>query len=132
LSEVAARDKLNEFKKRLVAGQADFAALARDNSQDGSAAEGGDLGWASPGMFVPEFEEVMNRLAPGQVSDPFVSRFGVHLIQLTERRKAALSLREQREAIRAMLREKKLDESYVSWAQDQRGRAYVELREPLQ
>jgi peptidyl-prolyl cis-trans isomerase SurA len=132
MSEIAARGKLNEFKKRLVAGQADFAALARDNSQDGSAAEGGDLGWASPGMFVPEFEEVMNRLAPGQVSDPFVSRFGVHLIQLTERRKVALSLREQREAIRAMLREKKLDESYITWAQDQRGRAYIELREPLQ
>lgn len=132
LSEAAARDKLNEFKRRIVAGQADFAALARDNSQDGSAAEGGDLGWANPGMFVPEFEEVMNRLATGQISDPLVSRFGVHLIQLTERRNVALSLREQREAVRAMLREKKLDEAYATWAQDLRGRAYVEIREPPQ
>ena len=82
LSEAAARVKLVEFKKRLEAGQADFAALARDNSQDGSAAQGGDLGWANPGMYVPEFEEVMGRLAPGQISDPLVSRFGVHLIQL--------------------------------------------------
>ncbi|MEO8119705.1 MAG: peptidylprolyl isomerase [Rhodoferax sp.] len=132
LSETAARDKLNEFKKRIMAGQADFAALARDNSQDGSAAQGGDLGWAIPGMFVPEFEEVMSRLAPGQISDPLVSRFGVHLIQLTERRNATLNPREQREAVRAMLREKKLDETYATWMQDLRGRAYVEMREPPQ
>ncbi len=132
LSEAAARDKLNEFKRRIVAGQADFAVLARENSQDGSAAQGGDLGWANPGMFVPEFEEVMNRLAPAQISDPLVSRFGLHLIQLMERREATLSQREQREAVRAMLREKKLDESYATWAQDLRGRAYVELREPPQ
>ena len=132
LSEAAARVKLVEFKKRLEAGQADFAALARDNSQDGSAAQGGDLGWANPGMYVPEFEEVMGRLAPGQISDPLVSRFGVHLIQLMERRDTVLSLREQREAVRAVLREKKLDEGYVNWAQDLRGRAYVEMREPPQ
>lgn len=132
LTEAAARAKLGDFKKRVVTGQADFAALARDNSQDGSAAQGGDLGWASPGMFVPEFEEVMNQLAPGQVSDPLVSRFGVHLIQLTERRKASLTPKEQREAVRGMLREKKLDETYATWAQDLRGRAYVEMREPPQ
>ena len=132
LSEAAARNKLSEFKKRLVAGQADFATLARDNSQDGSAAQGGDLGWANPGMFVPEFEEVMNRLTPGQISDPLVSRFGVHLIQLTERRNATLNPREQRETVRAMLREKKLDETYATWAQDLRGRAYVEMRAPPQ
>jgi len=132
LTESAARNKLNEFKKRVAAGQADFAALARDHSQDGSAAQGGDLGWANPGMFVPEFEAVMNSLAPGQISEPLVSRFGVHLIQLMERRQATLSPQEQREAVRAMLHEKKLDEAYVSWAQDVRGRAYVELREPPQ
>ena len=132
LSESAARDKMSEFRKRILAGQADFAVLARDNSQDGSAAQGGDLGWASPGMFVPEFEEVMNRLAPGQISEPLVSRFGVHLIQLMERRDVPLTLREQREQVRALLREKRLDETYATWAQDLRGRAYVELREPPQ
>jgi peptidyl-prolyl cis-trans isomerase SurA len=130
LSESDARQKLADFKKQVVAGKADFAVLARENSQDGSAAQGGDLGWASPGMFVPEFEGAMNRLAPGEVSDPLVSRFGVHLIQLLERRKATLSPTEQREAVRAMLREKKLDEAFKIWAQDLRGRTYVELREP--
>jgi peptidyl-prolyl cis-trans isomerase SurA len=81
-------------------------------------------------MFVPEFEEAMGRLTPGQISDPLVSRFGVHLIQLMERRNATLSPREQRETVRAMLREKKLDETYANWVQDLRGRAYVEMREP--
>jgi peptidyl-prolyl cis-trans isomerase SurA len=132
LSESAAREKLSEFKRRIVAGQADFAELARNNSQDGSAAQGGDLGWANPGMFVPEFEDAMNRLEPGQIADPLVSRFGIHLIQLMERRNTTLSPREQREAVRSMLREKKLDEAYASWAQDLRGRAYVEMREPPQ
>lgn len=131
-SEAAARDQLNDFRKRVMAGQADFAALAREHSQDGSAAQGGDLGWASPGMFVPEFEEVMNQLAPGQISAPLVSRFGVHLIELTGRRTVALTAREQAEAVRALLREKKLQEAYLSWAQDLRGRAYVEMREPAQ
>lgn len=132
MSESAARDKLNDFRKRIQSGQTDFATLARENSQDGSAAQGGDLGWANPGQFVPEFEEVMNRLAPGQISDPLISRFGAHLIQLVERRSTTLSPREQREMVRGMLREKKLDEAYATWAQDVRGRAYVEMREPPQ
>jgi peptidyl-prolyl cis-trans isomerase SurA len=132
LSEGVAVGRLSEFKKRIAAGQADFAALAREHSQDGSAAQGGDLGWANPGMFVPEFEDVMNRLELGQISEPLVSRFGVHLIQLMERRNNALSPQEQREAVRNVLREKKLDEAYLNWTQDLRGRAYVEMREPAQ
>lgn len=132
LSEAQARDKLEDFKKRIKRGQTDFATLARQNSQDGSAAQGGDLGWANPGQFVPEFEEVMNRLEPGQISEPLISRFGVHLIQLIERRSATLGPREQREMVRSMLREKKYGEVYTSWAQEVRARAYVELREPPQ
>jgi peptidyl-prolyl cis-trans isomerase SurA len=132
MSEAQARQKLLEFKRRVESGQADFAQLARENSQDASARNGGDLGWSSPGMFVPEFEEVLNSLSPGQIADPIVSRFGVHLIQLLERRQSKLSEREQREVVRNLLREKKLDEAYVRWAQDVRGRAYAELREPPQ
>lgn len=132
LSEAAARDKLNDFRRRIQAGQTDFATLARQNSQDGSAEQGGDLGWAYPGQFVPEFEAVMNRLAPGQIGEPLISRFGVHLIQLLERRNTTLSEREQREMVRNMLREKKLDEAYANWVRDVRARAYVEMREPPQ
>ena len=124
--------RLAEVRQRIMAGATSFEAAARDVSQDGSAAQGGDLGWANPGMFVPEFEEVMNRLAASQISDPLVSRFGVHLIQMMERRKTALNPREQKETIRALLREKKLDEAYATWTRDLRGRAYVEMREPAQ
>ncbi len=81
-------------------------------------------------MFVPEFEEVLNRLAPGEISDPLASRFGLHLIELIERRQATLTPEQQRESTRASLREKKLAEAYLIWAQDIRARAYVELREP--
>lgn len=132
LSESAAKTKLADFKQRLARGQADFAALAREHSEDGSAKQGGDLGWANPGMFVPEFEQVMNNLAPGQVSDPLTSRFGVHLIQVNERRETQLTTREQRELARGALRERKTEEAYRLWAQEVRGRAYVELREPPQ
>lgn len=130
LSESAAVARLAEFRQRIVAGQADFAALAREFSQDGSARDGGDLGWGAPGMFVPEFEERMASLAPGQVGEPLVSRFGVHLIQVMERRNTKLTPREQREVVRANLREKKFEEAYAAWAQEVRGRAYVEYREP--
>jgi peptidyl-prolyl cis-trans isomerase SurA len=127
-NEAAATAKLLEFKRRIVAGQVDFAALARDNSQDGSAKEGGDLGWASAGMFVPEFEQVMDQLAPGQIADPLASRFGVHLIQVIARREAPLSEREQRELARNLVREKKIEEAFILWQQEVRGRAYVEMR----
>lgn len=130
LNEAAARQKLTEMRARILSGQADFATLAKEHSQDGSAAQGGELGWAAPGQFVPEFEEVMNTLAPGQISDPVVSRFGVHLITVKQRRNVPLSQREQREAIRGLLREKKADEVFTNWAQDLRARAYVEMREP--
>ena len=132
LTEAAAIERLAGFKKRIDSGQADFAQLARENSQDGSAKEGGDLGWVSPGAFVPEFEKVMNSLGPNQVSEPLVSRFGVHLVQVLERRDAPISSRDQREMVRGLLREKKQNEAYALWAQDVRGRAYVELRETPQ
>ena len=132
MSQTQAVAKLTEVRKAVVSGKADFAALAREMSQDGSAQQGGDLGWANPGMFVPEFEQAMNRLRPGQVAEPLVSRFGVHLIEVTDRRNAPMSNQEQRTLARNALREKKLDEAYATWVEDIRGRAYVEMREPPQ
>lgn len=129
LSESAALAQAADLRRRIASGQADFAAIARQYSQDGSAARGGDLGWVGPGTFVPEFEEVLNRLSPGDISPPFASRFGVHLVQLIERRQQRLNEREQRDMARGALREKKLDEAYATWAQEVRGRAYVEMRQ---
>ena len=132
MSVNVARAELTRMKRAIESGQADFAQRAREHSQDGSASAGGDLGWASPGMFVPEFEEVMNRLALQEISDPLVSRFGVHLIQVLERRKTEMSVREQREMARNALRESKFEETFQTWAREVRGRAYVELRDPPQ
>lgn len=132
LSQEQALARLAAVRKDILSGKADFAKVAAQISQDGSAQQGGDLGWAGPGMFVPEFEQVMNRLRPGQVAEPLVSRFGVHLIEVTDRRNAPMSDAEQRDMARNALREKKLDEAYATWAEDLRGRAYVEMREPPQ
>ena len=132
LSQDAARAQLATFKRQLELGLVEFDALAKEHSQDGSANQGGDLGWANPGMMVPEFEDAMNKLAPAQVGDPLVTRFGVHLIQVLERREAPLSVREQQDMARNILREKKFEEAYKSWEREVRGRAYVEYRETPQ
>ncbi len=130
LSQTAARAQLATYKTQIEAGRADFAQLAQQHSQDASAAGGGDLGWVAPGMFVPEFEEVMNKLQIGQIADPLVSRFGVHLVQVLARREAPITERELRDLVRNSLREKKYDETYQLWAQEVRGRAYIEYRDP--
>jgi peptidyl-prolyl cis-trans isomerase SurA len=132
LSQTAARGQLAEMKRQIESGKADFAKLAQEHSQDGSAENGGDLGWVPAGTFVPEFEEVMNKLQPGQMADPVLSRFGVHLIQLIARRDAPISERELREMTRAKLREMKFDETYQLWAQEIRGRSYIEYRDSPQ
>jgi len=130
LSQTTARSQLATYKTQIESGRADFAQLAQQHSQDASAAGGGDLGWVAPGMFVPEFEEVMNKLQLGQIADPLVSRFGVHLVQVLARRDAPITERELRDLVRNSLREKKYDETYQLWAQEVRGRAYIEYRDP--
>ena len=112
LNEAQALERLRDFKRRIAQGSATFSGLAREFSQDGSASQGGDLGWASPGMFVPEFEDVMNQLAPGEISEPFASRFGLHLLQLLERREQTVSEDQIRQSIRNRLRQQKLEEAY--------------------
>jgi peptidyl-prolyl cis-trans isomerase SurA len=130
LTQAMAIARLRDYRARIVSGQTTFPNIARDFSQDVTAAQGGDLGWASPGIFVPEFEEVMNQLTENEISQPVVSRFGVHLIQLTDRRRIDLNPREMRDYARSVLRETRLDEAYGVWARDIRERAFVEFREP--
>jgi len=130
LTNEAAARRLSQFRRDILAGGKNFEQLARENSEDASAAQGGDLGWVSPGTFVPEFEEAINRLQPGAMSDPVVSRFGVHLIQVLERRAVTLDAKQQREQARNILREQKFENVYNEWLRDLRGRAYIEMREP--
>lgn len=129
LTESVAKTKLLDLKKRIELRAIDFATAAKDVSQDGSAAAGGDLGWANPGQFVPEFETVMDQLPVGKISDPIVSRFGVHLLLVEARRQSQLSAAEQRDIARNVLREKKFDDVYANWIRELRGNAYVEYRD---
>jgi len=130
LNAAQAQDRLQNLRESIVSRNTSFEEAARSNSQDGSAAQGGDLGWANPGMFVPEFEQVMDRLREGDISAPILSRFGVHLIQVLERRRVELSPEQQREQLRQQLRAQKIEERYTTWLAELRARAFIEIREP--
>ena len=132
LSAEAASRRLAQFKREIQSGSRTFEQVARANSEDNSAAQGGDLGWTSPGAFVPEFEEAVSALPIGGISEPVTTRFGVHLIQVLDRRQTELDVRQQREQARNILKEQKFEGAYAEWLRDLRGRAYVELRDPPQ
>ena len=127
VSEEDARRRLLALRERIAAG-ADFAEMARLNSEDGTAPRGGALGWVYPGDTVPEFERAMNALAPGELSQPVRTPFGFHLIEVQERRAADVSAERQRLLARQALRERKADEAYQDWLRQLRDRTYVELR----
>ena len=127
VSESEARDRLVKLKERLD-NNADFAELARLQSEDGSASRGGDLGWLSPGDTVPEFEKAMDALKVGEISGPVRSPFGWHLIQIIERRNEDMSKQQQRLQARVSLRAQKADEAYQEWLRQLRDKAFVEYR----
>lgn len=127
VSEEDARQRLARLRER-IAGGADFGELARLNSEDASAARGGDLGWIHPGDTVPEFERAMDALAPGELSAPVRTPFGFHLLQVQERRAADLSAERQRQQARQALHERKAEDAYQEWLRQLRDKTYVELR----
>jgi peptidyl-prolyl cis-trans isomerase SurA len=129
LSADVARQRLSDMRAQIERGSGNFENLARQFSEDASA-QGGDLGWVNPGAFVPEFEEAMNRLSVGGISQPVVSRFGVHLIEVVERREVTLDAKQVREQARNALREQKFEQAYIEWVKELRSRAYVEMRDP--
>jgi peptidyl-prolyl cis-trans isomerase SurA len=130
LTQEQALARLAQVRESIVAGSTRFELQAQTISQDSSASQGGDLGWATPGMFVPEFEQVLNNLREGEIAMPIVSRFGVHLIQLLERRTVALTPAQLRERERNILRAKRADEIFETWSREVRDRAFVEIRDP--
>ena len=127
VSESEAKRKLEIVRERIQHG-ADFAEQARLYSHDGSAANGGELGWLNPGDTVPEFERAMDALKAGELSAVVQSPFGMHLIQVLERRERDMSEERQRAIARQALRERKLDEAYQDWLRQLRDRTYVENR----
>lgn len=127
VGEQEARRRLDGMRRRIVSG-ADFAEIAKSQSEDASSARGGDLGWLSPGDTVPEFEQAMMALAPGEVSQPVRSPFGWHLIQVLERRKEDLTRERERQVARQSIRVRKGDEAFTDWVRQLRDRAFVEYR----
>ncbi len=127
-SDDEAKKRLLQLRERLQNGD-DFAELARAHSDDtGSAIDGGSLGWTSPGVMVPEFEEKMNELAVGEISDVFKSRFGWHIIKVVERREENMAEEFNRNRARAQIRKRKIEEDLESWLRQLRDEAYVEYR----
>ena len=122
--------ELKKVKDAITAGKLSFETAAKEYSQDGSAASGGSLGWTAPGQFVPEFEEAMDSLPIGVVSEPIVSRYGVHLIEVQERKRVQVGDLEQRELARKTLRQRKSREALKHWSEDVRARAFVSFPPP--
>ncbi|MDP2100918.1 MAG: peptidylprolyl isomerase [Methylotenera sp.] len=127
MSEAEGKQKIDGIKERLDNGDK-FEVLARQFSEDGTASNGGDLGWVNPGDTVPQFEKAMNELENNQISEPIRSPFGWHIIQVLERRKQDMSKEAARLKARQEIRTRKADEAYQDWVRELRDRAYVELR----
>jgi len=126
VSVADARKKAAALRDRILAGE-DFASLARANSEDAaSAIKGGDLGWVDPGVMVPQFEKAMGELKVGEVSEPVETRFGLHVIQVLERREQSGSDAQDRARARAQIREGKARERYDQWVRELRDEAYVQ------
>ncbi|GAB5099130.1 peptidylprolyl isomerase [Caballeronia sp. LP006] len=127
MSEQSARQKLLDIKQQVLSG-GDFANFARTYSQDGSASQGGDLGWISPGETVPEFERAMNSLQDEAVSDPVRSEYGYHLIQVLGRRDAEGSATQQLDIARQAIGQRKAEQAYSDWLRELRDTAYVQYK----
>lgn len=127
VSESDGKKKMDGIKERLDNGEK-FEVLARQFSEDGSASNGGDLGWVNPGDTVPQFEKAMNELKDNQISEPIRSPFGWHIIQVLERRKQDMSKEAARLKARQEIRARKADEAYQDWVRELRDRAYVEMK----
>ena len=128
ISEDDARSRLQQLLLRIKGGD-EFEDLARGHSNDTvSAADGGSLGWVSPGDLVPEFEVAMNELAPGEVSSPFKTQFGIHIVQVLERRAHDSTEDVKRAKAREAIRQRKLEEAHQNWLREMRDDAYVEYR----
>lgn len=127
LSDQDAERRLQGYRDQVRAKTADFGELAKKYSEDGSAQNGGNLGWMGPGDLVPEFEQTMNRLQIGEVSNPIKTEFGWHLIQVLERREAQLTVEKQKQFARAALRERKFEQAYQEWLRELRDGATVKV-----
>jgi peptidyl-prolyl cis-trans isomerase SurA len=128
-SDEDARKRLTQLRERIELGD-DFAQLARANSDDkGTAIKGGELPWAGPNTFAPQFEEAMAELQPNQISEPFKTRFGWHILQVLDRREHDDTENYQRNQAREQIFKRKIEEETELWLRRLRDEAFVELRD---
>lgn len=128
LSDKEAFEKITHIREELEAG-ADFNELAKNHSEDiGSMLSGGDLGWSTPGQFVPEFEATMNDIEVGKVSEPFRSQFGWHILKVDERRQQDFTDTVIRNQAANIIRKRRFEEELPNWLQEIRDEAYVEVK----
>ncbi len=129
LTDEQARDKLADVRQRILDG-ADFGEMAREYSEDvGSMLSGGDLGWSLPGKFVPEFERTIEATAVGDISLPFRSQFGWHILQVEDRRQQDMSDTVRVNQATQLLRSRRFEEERLNWLQEIRDEAFVEVKE---
>ena len=125
-----AKQMIDSLYNRLKQGE-DFTVLASTFSNDtGSARDGGSLGWVSPGVMVPEFEQQMKSTPVGQFSKPFQSQFGWHILQVSETRQQDMTQEYQERMARQLLGERQFDAELDSWLRETRNNAYVEIKDP--
>lgn len=131
LSEERAEQMLKDFKAQVLAGDADFAELAREHSKDpGSAARGGELGWNDPSIYVPAFKNALANLnQPDELSDPFRSSHGWHLVQLIGKRVGDVTDKLKQEKAYQLLFQRKFGEEREAWVREMRDQAYIEVLE---
>ena len=128
LSQEDARLRIVDIRQRISSG-GDFANIAKASSDDkASAAEGGSLDWVSPGKMVPAFEEEMNKLKPGEISQPFQTQFGWHIVQVLSHRKHDNTEQVQRSQAVQLIRKRKTEEAIQDWLRRLRAEAYVDYR----
>jgi len=128
ISDEEAQTRLEQLKLRIEGGE-DFGDLARSHSDDrASAINGGELGWLSPGDLIPKFEKVADNLALDEVSKPFKTQFGWHIVQVVERREYDNTEEVMRSKAREQIRERKAEEEGQAWLRQLRDSAYVEYR----
>jgi peptidyl-prolyl cis-trans isomerase SurA len=128
MDDETVRQKLSQIRERVLKGES-FEAVASVTSEDpGSAASGGDLGWAGPGTFVPEFEKQLDAMSDNEISQPFRTQFGWHIIQLLGRRTYDASEDNTRNRCVSQLREARADEETEIWLRRLRDEAFVEYR----
>lgn len=129
VSDDDAQSRLLALRERIRHGES-FAEIARVHSADLNGANGGDLGWLTPGDTVPAFERAMDALAPNELSEPVKSQFGWHLIEVLERRKSSLNDEQKRKLAYQVIARRKAEEAFNEWLQEARDSAYVDIRIP--